>query len=385
MKKKTNVGQAPALAAAAQEESMNESVASMTEKHEKRFAKYTIGSQIKGAKLIFDQAFKHENIKFPKQIIWLIGAPGSGKGIHTPAILRTRGITHSSISMPSLLTAPKCKELINKGMIVSDGKLVENLWHALLDCEPEVGVLVDGFPRSEVQVECLKLFHERMHELRKEYKHTPIKVNFPRPTLQICVLYVDEEISINHQLMRRKLIKEHNAKVMRSGKGEFMEERVTDFDEIPSPFLLAHAELIIWIFKDHYPCLLKLSKIFPFHIINAVGSIDSVMRIILKEFQYHSSVGAGPTTTYEASPTSHSPPRWTPCARLGNIMTDLVGTLSGGLEHYCVTAEIFSKTVRLIDQEVSPILLAHSISGQALVRSNTILPTPSLWRSSSVF
>ncbi|KAG0365354.1 hypothetical protein BGX24_004182, partial [Mortierella sp. AD032] len=106
--------------------------------------------------------------------------------------------------------------------------------------EPEIEVLVDGFPRSEVQVECLKLFHERMHGLRKECKHTPIKVNFPRPTFKICVLHVDEEISINHQLMRGKLIKEHNAKVMRSGKGEVMEERVTtDFDEMPT-----HSRLI---------------------------------------------------------------------------------------------------------------------------------------------
>ncbi|KAK3813582.1 MAG: hypothetical protein J3R72DRAFT_498504 [Linnemannia gamsii] len=275
---------APALAAAAQEESMNESAASMTEKHEKRFAKYTIGSHrsrapnsslTRRSNTYRISTARQENIKFLKQIIWLIGAPGSGKGIHTPAILRTRGITHSSISMPSLLTAPKYKKLINKGMLVSDGKLVENLWHALLDCEPEVGVLVDGFPHSEVQVECLKLFHERMHELRKEYKHTPIKVNFPRPTLQICVLHVDEEISINHQLMRRKLIKEHNAKVMRSGKGEVMEEHVTDFNEIPP--------------------------------------------------------------------------------------------------------EIFSKTVRFIDQEVSPVFARHSISGHALVRSDiTILPDPKI-------
>lgn len=196
-------------------------------------------SEIRDAKLIFNQAFKNvqdihgrENMKFPKEIIWLMGAPGSGKGTHTPAILRARGITNPSISMSSLLATPECKELINKGMMVSDGKVVENLLHALLDCEPEVGVLVDGFPRSEVQVECLKLFHERMHELRKEFKHTPLKDFFPRPTFRICVLYVDEEISVNRQLMRGKLIQEHNAQVMRSGKGEIMEERVTDFDEL---------------------------------------------------------------------------------------------------------------------------------------------------------
>src|SRR5690349_11389716 len=79
-------------------------------------------SEIRDAKLIFNQAFKNvqdihgrENMKFPKEIIWLMGAPGSGKGTHTPAILRARGITNPSISMSSLLATPECKELINKG------------------------------------------------------------------------------------------------------------------------------------------------------------------------------------------------------------------------------------------------------------------------------
>jgi adenylate kinase len=171
-------------------------------------------------------------MRFPKEIIWLMGAPGSGKGTHTPAILKSRGITNPPISMSSLLSTPECKEQINKGLMISDGKVVENLLHALLDCEPEVGVLVDGFPRSEAQVECLKLFHERMHELRREFKHTPLKDFFPRPTFRICVLYVDEEISVSRQLKRGQLIKEHNAQVLRSGKGEIQEERVTDFDEL---------------------------------------------------------------------------------------------------------------------------------------------------------
>ncbi|KAF9532724.1 hypothetical protein BGW38_010507, partial [Lunasporangiospora selenospora] len=79
-------------------------------------------SEIKDAKLIFNQAFKNvqdtygrENMRFPKEIIWLMGAPGSGKGTHTPAILRSRGITNPSISMSSLLSTPECKEQINKG------------------------------------------------------------------------------------------------------------------------------------------------------------------------------------------------------------------------------------------------------------------------------
>ncbi|KAG0348214.1 hypothetical protein BG004_005691 [Podila humilis] len=360
---KTNVNQAPAQVAAVDQEEMDESNA-QKEKQEKRI------SEIKDAKLIFNQAFKNvqdihgrDNMRFPKEIIWLMGAPGSGKGTHTPAILRARGITNPPISMSSLLSTPECQDLINKGLMISDGKVVENLLHALLDCEPEVGVLVDGFPRSEVQVECLKLLHERMHELRREYKQTPFKDYFPRPTFRICVLYVDEEISVNRQVMRGKLIKEHNAQVQRSGKGETKEERVTDYDE-----LLIRARY--QIFKDHYSCLLKLSKIFPFHLINAVGNIDSVMRIILKEFEYQSSLELE-HDTYEA--ISHIPL----ATKIGiHARQDLIRRL----EHYCeAEPEIFSKAVAFIDQEVSPMVARHAISGQALVRSdNPILSDPKI-------
>ncbi|KAF9191645.1 hypothetical protein BGZ50_009275 [Haplosporangium sp. Z 11] len=375
---KTNVNQAPALAATLDEQ--DETMSDQKDKQEKRI------SEIKDAKLIFNQAFKNvqdihgrEHMIFPKEIIWLMGAPGSGKGTHTPAILRARGITNPPISMSSLLSTPECKELINKGLMISDGKVVENLLHALLDCEPEVGVLVDGFPRSEVQVECLKLLHERMHELRREYKHTPLKDFFPRPTFRICVLYVDEEISVNRQIMRGKLIKEHNAQVLRSGKGEIKEERVTDYDE-----MLIRARY--QIFKDHYSCLLKLSKIFPFHLINAVGSIESVMRIILKEFEYQSSLELE-HDTYEA--ISHIPLATkigihayaflfnvTMFGNVSTIRQDLIRRL----EHYCETEpEIFAKAVRFIDQEVSPMVARHAISGQALVRSdNPILSDPKI-------
>lgn len=40
------------------------------------------------------------------------------------------------------------------------------------------------------------------------------------------------------------------------------------------------------------------------------------------------------------------------------------------LEHYCeAEPELFSKAVGFIDQEVSPMVARHAISGQALVRS----------------
>ncbi|KAK3823813.1 MAG: hypothetical protein J3R72DRAFT_501682 [Linnemannia gamsii] len=236
-----------------------------------------------------------------------------------------------------------------------------------------------------------------MHELRKECKHTPIKVNFARPMLQICVLYVDEEISINHQLMRRKLIKEHSAKVMRSGKGEVMEERVTDFDEISNAMVRRGK----YIFKNYYSCLLKLSKIFPFHLINAVGSIDSVMRIILKEFQYHSSLELD-HNTYEA--ISHIPLAtkigthaqvWQQIDSstflvFGHGRQDLIRTLSGPYQEARALLRDSPRSSPKLSasstRRCHPFLLAILSADKPLCDLTTpSCPTPRLWRSSSVF
>ena len=52
-----------------------------------------------------------------------------------------------------------------------------------------------------------------------------------RPVFRICVLYVDEDISVQRQLARGKMIREHNLEVKKTGQGVFWEERVTDNDE----------------------------------------------------------------------------------------------------------------------------------------------------------
>ncbi|KAI9323637.1 hypothetical protein BX666DRAFT_90401 [Dichotomocladium elegans] len=74
-------------------------------------------SEIKDAKLIFNQAWKNiedhygrENLHMPREFIFLMGAPGSGKGTHTPSILRARGITNPPISVSQLLQTPECKD-----------------------------------------------------------------------------------------------------------------------------------------------------------------------------------------------------------------------------------------------------------------------------------
>lgn len=58
-----------------------------------------------------------------------------------------------------------------------------------------------------------------------------MSVQFRRPVFRICVLYVDEEISVQRQLARGRMIREHNLEVKKTGQGVFWDERVTDNDE----------------------------------------------------------------------------------------------------------------------------------------------------------
>ncbi|ORY98603.1 putative adenylate kinase [Syncephalastrum racemosum] len=322
--------------------------------HEKR------ASEIKDAKLIFNQAWKNiedhygrENIHLPREFIFLMGAPGSGKGTHTPSILRARGITNPPISVSQLLQTPECKELINQGQMISDRYVIELVLHAMLDCDPTVGVLVDGFPRTDIQVEALKLLHDKMGDLRREFYHTDRRDQFPRPVFRICVLYVDEDISVQRQLARGRMIRQHNHEVKNSGQGVLWDERVTDNDETVIRNRYA-------IFKEHYGSLLKLSKMFPFHLINATGSIKEVMEIILREFEYQSSLELD-SETYDA--ISHIPLATT-------IGVHARQELISRLEHYQEIEPVaLHKAINFIDDHIIPTVTRHSISGHAMIRT----------------
>ena len=66
--------------------------------------------EIKDARMIFEpiwedleQEYGAENLRFPKEIILLGGAPGSGKGTNTAFIAKTRGLTSDPLVMSALL------------------------------------------------------------------------------------------------------------------------------------------------------------------------------------------------------------------------------------------------------------------------------------------
>ena len=74
--------------------------------------------------------------------------------------------------------------------------------------------LPQPFPRAVVQVELLKLLHDKMADLSRSAER------MPRPHFRMCILYVDEHESIQRQLSRGRAALEHNRLVAESGEGE---------------------------------------------------------------------------------------------------------------------------------------------------------------------
>src|SRR5690242_1790660 len=87
--------------------------------------------EIKDAQLIFgpvwqdlEASFGRENLRFPKEIILLGGAPGGGKGTNTAFIIKARGLTCGPIVMSSLLDSHEARALKDAGNMVGDREVV---------------------------------------------------------------------------------------------------------------------------------------------------------------------------------------------------------------------------------------------------------------------
>src|SRR5215510_9987586 len=191
-----------------------------------------IDLEVKDARLIFEPVWEAlvaevgvENLRFPKEMILLGGAPGAGKGTQTRFISDTRDLTCPPIVVSELLTTPEMEKLKAQGVMVGDKEVVALLLRKLLEPIYRDGVILDGFPRTPVQVECLKLLVEKISELYARFADTPLASQFRRPIIHVMVLFVTEATSIARQLGRGREIAEHNQKVSDTGVGEVVELR----------------------------------------------------------------------------------------------------------------------------------------------------------------
>ncbi|ACB74926.1 nucleoside monophosphate kinase [Opitutus terrae] len=314
--------------------------------------------EIKDAQLIFGAAwealeaeFGRENLRFPKEILLLGGAPGAGKGTNTAFIAKARGLTCPPIVMSALLDSPEARRLKDAGNMVGDREVVSLLLRELMKPIYRDGVILDGFPRTRVQVECLKMLVDKMHALRREFFNTPLSIHFRQPTVHIMVLFVDEKESIARQLKRGRQTIEHNEEVKRTGVGELWEDRPTDHDEML-------AQRRYRVFKEQtWDALQSLKEIFHYHFINAQGPIGEVEQNIVKELEYQSTLELDPRTVDRL--------RILPVA--SEIIVHSRQELVKRLDSYEFgQPELFSQVVGFVARKIMPVVLRHSISGVAL-------------------
>lgn len=317
--------------------------------------------EIKDAHLIFESVWRNleedygrENLRFPKEIILLGGAPGAGKGTNTQFITRTRGLTCPPVVVSALLDSPEAKALKDAGNMVGDREVVGLLYRHLLRPEYHDGVILDGFPRTNVQVECLKMLVDKMHALRREFYNTPLSIYFRQPTIHIMVLFVDERTSVDRQLKRGREVKAHNEEVRRTGIGELLEERATDYDD-------RLAQRRYRVFKEQtWDALQSLKEIFHYHFINAQGPIEEVEQNIIRELEYQSTLELDPRTVDRL--------RNVPVA--SELAVHARQELVKRLDSYEFgQPELFAQVVNFITRKIMPIVQRHAISGAALVNT----------------
>lgn len=317
--------------------------------------------EIKDAQLIFgsiwrelEAEFGHEKLRFPKEIILLGGAPGAGKGTNTAFIAKVRGLTCSPIVISSLLKSPEAKALKDAGNMVGDRDVIGLVLRELLRAEYHDGVILDGFPRTNVQVECLKLLVDKMHALRREFYNTPLSIHFRQPTIHIMVLFVDEKESVARQLKRGRETKALLESSTRTPDSPMPEDRPTDHDE-------SLARRRYRVFKEQtWDALQSLKEIFHYHFINAQGPVAEVEKNILHELEYQSTLELDSRTVDRL--------RGVPVASqiIIHARQELVKRLdSYELEH----SPLFAKVVTFIEEKILPIVLRHAISGTAHINT----------------
>jgi adenylate kinase len=321
--------------------------------------------EVKDAQLIFgavwrelEGLFGRSKMRFPRELILLGGAPGAGKGTNSDFIRKVRTIDAPPLVIPQLLGTPEALAVKARGAMVGDREVVGILFRKLLEPEYKNGALLDGFPRTKVQVECLKLLFDEMIALRREFSGTADEINFKKPIFHIMVLFVDEAESVARQLKRGRQVVAHNEEVIRSGVGELWEERATDFSEAP-------ARNRYRVFKERtYDALVSLKQIFHYHFINGQAPIPEVQANIVRELEYQSSL--------ELDPRTFDRLRRLPLASdiVRHARQDLVRRLDG---YEVERPETFGRVIEFIEAKIMPIVVRHAISGVADINSEDVL------------
>lgn len=317
--------------------------------------------EIKDANIIFDsiwaeleEEFGSDKIYFPKETIWLNGAPGGGKGTQTPYIMEVRDLTAPPIFVSDLLNSSDATRLKDAGLMVGDREVTGLVLRRLLEPAYKNGAIVDGYPRTMVQVQCLKLLYSKIMQLHREHIDTPKADLYQNTTFHIIVLFLDEAESVQRQLHRGRECMEHNEQVRTSGIGEIEEARKTDLSE-------SAARNRYRTFKEiTHESLKLLREVFHYHYIDAKGTIEEVQDRVINELRYQSSLELDGNTYRQL----HSIPIASNIAVHGR--QELIRRLEDYERNH---SNLFQEVLTQIQEEFLPVIRMHALSGIAVICS----------------
>jgi len=290
-----------------------------------------------------------DNLTFPREVVWLNGAPGAGKGTQTPYILQIRGLSRAIVMSDLLDDSEELRAIKNRGELINDDVVLDVLLDAIFTAPDadNIGAVVDGYPRSSFQADIMKHLFDRLMLLHESTKRTPSAPKHPRPLFKVVVLYVDEEESIKRQTQRAVSQKERNRRILDAGVGKASEVRTTDAN-------VEYAKSRYKTFKEHYTTLLRLMQYFPFCLIDAMGPMSSCKQQIAQELRYQSSLDLMEETYRAIAPL--------PLAK--EVVTKSRQNLVVRLDSYWSEhEECFREVIGVIEREILPGVLKSSLSG----------------------
>ena len=254
-----------------------------------------------------------------------------------------------------LESSVEIRDIIEKGDLVPDALVLDAMLDAILnpDLNDGAGLVIDGFPRTAMQVDFVKLLYDTLLKMHHRTADTAEEWRFPRPSFKVVILYVDEEESVRRQRKRAQMASLHNQRALDAGTGDVWNVRTTDISE-------ALCRRRYQVFKAHYSTILRLKQFFPFSLIDAMGTLEECRSQIVRELRYQSSLDLD-ERTYAAI-------RHLPLAR--DLVRVARQRLVFRLDSYCKRHyKLFLDVIGLIDTDVLPLLKQCSLAGHAEFKS----------------
>jgi adenylate kinase family enzyme len=300
------------------------------------------------------------NLRWPREIVALTGAPGAGKGTNIAIIKAERDIAES-LEVSSLFTTPAFEAMKASGRLISDADVLGAVLEALLRPEFAGGVVLDGFPRTATQAAALVALSERLEAVCTAFaRHESAEVRRAtrKPRLTLAVLHCDEDESVRRQ-MSRGVGLAHAAKLLQDvGEHGGAGARATDLNE-------AKCRLRYSIFKAEVAACLQVVREnggsgLRHLLIDASGAPAEVARSTRRMFAYAAELDLDAQVYELLRPI---PPA---SSLVQQARSKLVARLAGYVDS---APGVFERAVALVCREVMPKLEHMSLAGGATVRS----------------